>query len=94
MNLINDENTNTHKYSDIIEFLNSYEQVDYKKIKIKMREIRKSKGITPVYFEKQNLLSVGTVKQLEKLSYPFKPSLESLIKFCHGLDIDIRELLK
>ena len=87
-----------NKYSEIIEFLSIYEKINNKeervKFKERMREIRVEKGLKYSHFEETGLLSIGVVTQMEKVSNPYKPSLESLIKYCHILDIELIELIK
>lgn len=84
---------NSERLGKIINFLNEYKKADYKSIKKRMRYYRKQRGITPDFFEKNDLITVGQVKMMEKLSYKHKPSLESLVKYCYGLGIELEDLL-
>ena len=85
---------NHEEFRKILIFLKKYQEMDYAIIKKNMRYLRSKRGVTPFFFEKNDLLTVDTVKMLEKLSYKYKPSLESLIKYCYGLGIELEDLLK
>lgn len=85
---------NNKTYKELIDFLEEYKKADYKTVKKKMRYYRKQKGITPEFFEKNGLFTVGALKTLEKLSYKYKPSLESLIKYCYALGIKLEDILE
>lgn len=80
-------------YEDIVAFIKAYENVDYQTIKVNLRAKRKALGLTPKYFEAKVGIPATQYGQFEKLSYKFKPSLETLVKICHAMDVPILELL-
>lgn len=79
-------------YGEIIWFILKYEDMDYAEIKNKMRKIRKQKGYTRKEIVESGLFTTGSLSMVEKLSYPYKPSIENLIKYCDAIDITLKEL--
>lgn len=85
-------------YGSFIEFgdrLNSItEKKDILKIKKNFREIRNRMGLTPSHFEQVGVMKIGTLVNIEKASYLYKPSLDSCIRFAYGCGVDVKELLE
>lgn len=80
-------------YTDVIQFIQEYDKMDFKTIKENLRAKRKELGLTPKFFEAKIGIPSPQYQQFEKLSYPYKPTLETLIKICYAMDISILELL-
>jgi len=80
-------------YEDIIKFMEIYADMDYKTIKTNLRAKRRELRFTPKSFETKLGIPASQYCQFEKLSYRYKPSVETLIKICFVMDISILELL-
>ena len=79
-------------YKEIIDFLDKYKDVDSREVKTKLKEWRVRRGIELYHFEEVGLKE-GNVRMLEKVSYEYKPSLESLIKYCYVVGIKLSDVL-
>jgi DNA-binding XRE family transcriptional regulator len=80
-------------YQNIIDFMSEYDKTDFITIKTNIRRLRKSRGLTPKFFESKIGIPSNQYGQFEKLSYKYKPALETCIKLCHAMEEDLMELL-
>lgn len=87
-------------YNEIVEFSNKLNEISSSdkdtilKIKENIRRIRKRVGLTPNFFETQGIMKYGTLINIEKMSYIYKPNIDSCVRFAYGCGIDIMEILE
>lgn len=81
-------------YGEILEFLESYKDIDANTIKEKLRAKRKELGLTPKFFETKAGIPSQQYQHFEKKSNKYKPSLETLIKICYAMGISLLELMQ
>lgn len=79
---------------NVDEVFKQYNETDLRTIKINLRRVRKDKGLTPQFFEKNTDMSKHTYVNYEKLSYFQKPAFEGLWTICSAMEVNINELFK
>lgn len=80
-------------YKDIYEFAKLYKDMDVASIKTQIRKKRRELEYSPKEIARRIGCSSETYQQLEKLSYRYKPSLESLINVCYAMHVTLFELM-
>lgn len=80
-------------YKDIIKFAKLYKDMDAKTVKTQIRKKRQELEYTTKEVARRMGITTATYQQLEKVSYNYKPSLESLLGICCALHLTLFELM-